>query len=621
MNRSRRILSTALVLLVLIAPLITLPAWAAEPARASESQTEILPLGDIRKGMQVIVRTVIQGYDPIDIPGEILGVMKNSLGPGQSMILAKLRGPQVESSGIAAGMSGSPVYVGDRLIGALAYSMGGFAKDPVAGITPIEMMLDLAEISEARRHGMPGNNLANPQQQARLGGDPSAQSPPARTASAALESIGLKPIATPLVVSGLAPGILEHFLPQIEALGAQAVAGVGGGGGTSTPAIDESPKRPLRAGDAVAAQLIRGDMSVGATGTVTYVEGDRVLAFGHPFLIAGSAEFPMARVDTLWTMSNLQRSHKISQMLETVGTWEQIRLPGISGVTSRQPEMIPMVVNVTTPGKKATYNYELAKHRNWTPVLAGISVAGSLASTPEFTDEATFSVTGRFGVQGHKDVVIENLYTGFGVGSSAALATAGDLQAIFGAVFQNTFEEPTVTSVEVTAEGIEEGRLSFVEGVWPSRTKVSPGETVQYRIRLRSFRGSVETRTLAFEVPESTPRGRLRVLVGGGSYLAASERRILARRLSGAGSLGQIIDIVNRLRRSDAIYGKAVRRLPGAVVQSKILPALPPSVLTTLRSNSGSREVATMSELSVWESVLPMDSIIVGGAVLNLDVR
>jgi len=394
------------------------------------------------------------------------------------------------------------------------------------------------------------------------------------------------------------------------------VSGAGGSAGDTL-----SAPRPVRPGDAIAAQLMRGDISVAATGTVTRVDGDRVLAFGHPFLLSGEADLPMARAEIYMTLASLAGSTKLSRVRETIGTWEQIRLPGSSGVTSRVPPMIPVSVAVKTPLRSASYTYEVATQRDWSPTLVAMSIASSLVNTTAFTDESTLSVSGRFRLEGHPDVVIQDLYTGFGQGASAAVGVAQDMQGLFAAVFQNRFEVPTVRSVEIAAEGIEESRLTFVEGVWPSRNEAAPGEEVRYSVRLRSYRGEHATKTFTFRIPEGVPRGDLQIFVGGNDYLLAAERAILARRVAGSDSLDQIIAIVNNLRSSDSIYARAVRRLSGAVVQSQVLPALPPSVLTTLRSNRGSGEVALIAETTLWEDRMPVGSIVTGGATLLLKVR
>ncbi len=555
------------------------------------------------------MRTVLSGDRIEELPAEILGVMENALGPGQSLILARLKGERAEFAGVASGMSGSPVYVEGRLVGALAYRIGQFTKEAVGGITPIEYMIDVANSSSPgspEGAARPASTPALP-----LRGVPLDVAPGAGDATGAV----LRPIETPLVVTGLPPQVLGYFVPQFQALGAVAVAGSGGAAGTAEPRSE-----PVRPGDAIAAQLVRGDLSVAASGTVTHVEGDRVLAFGHPFLVSGPAEFSMARAEVYTTLASLAGSTKLVRVMEGVGTWEQIRLAGAAGVTSRLPEMIPLTVNVTTPGRERTYRYEVARHRDWTPLLAGVSIASSLVNTVAFTDESTIAVKGRIDLEGHPDILLEDLYSGLGGATSAAIATASDVQGIFTAIFQNRFEEPTVREIEITTEGIEESRLVFVEGVWPSREEAFPGDDVQFQVRLRSFRGDVETRSLTFRVPENAPRGNLRIVVGGGSYLTATERGILTRRLAGARSLSQIISIVNRLRRADELYAKAIRRLPGAVVQSEVMPALPPSVLTTLRANHGSRQVSTMAEDTVWEESVPMDSIVIGGAVLTLKI-
>jgi hypothetical protein len=612
----RRRLRHAVLPAAALAALLAAPR-ASFTAASPEEADGFVPLGSVRPGMSVVVRTVLSGETVEEIPAEIIGVMENALGPAQSLILARLTGERASFTGVAAGMSGSPVYAGGRLVGALSYRVGQFTKEPIAGITPIEYMLELAKLPAPRepsavaRHGggraESGGSL--PERLIPLVTGPAAPGAPSAGSS-------LVPIEAPLVVTGIPPEVLGAFRDRFAELGAVPVAGAGG-----SLAADGDGGRPIRPGDAIAAQLVRGDISIAATGTVTHVAGDRVLAFGHPFLMSGAADIPMARAEIYMTLASLAGSTKISRVRETVGAWEQTRLPGISGVTSRTPPMIPMSVTVKSPLGSAAYAYEVATHRDWSPVLVSVSVAASLVNTPAFTDESTLSVSGRFRLKGHPDVVLHDLYTGLGQGSSAALDVASDVQSILGAVFQNRFEAPKVTSIELSAEGVEEGRLAFVEGVWPSRAEASPGEEVVYHVRLRGYRGGSETRALTFKVPEGIPRGDLTVHVGGASHLLAAERQLLGRRLAGADSLDQIIEIVNQLRASDALYGKAVRRLSGAVVQSAVLPALPPSILTTLRANRGSGEVAALTETVAWEEKLPMDAIVLGGSTLTLKIR
>ncbi len=571
-------------------------AFAGDISGAAVPPSHFLPVGEVVPGMKGVALTVLSGSRIEELPVEILAVMENALGPDHHLIIGRLSGERAEFTGVAAGMSGSPVYVDGRLVGALSYRLGIFTKEPIAGITPIEYMLGLGTGKPVVATG------------------PSHRPERGMPVDAVAAGSALRPIQTPLVVSGLAPSLMEELAPSLEGLGSLMVAGSAGSG----PAPARGPIRP---GDAIAAQLVRGDIGLAVSGTVTYVEGDRVLAFGHGLLQSGYNEFPMARAEVYTTLASEAGSSKFIRVLEPVGSWQDIRLTGSAGVTSRIPEMLPLRVSVDMPSVDRSFTYEVARHRDWTALLVAIAVAGSLANTPSFSNDSTITVTSRIALEGHDDVVFENLYTGLGRGGSVALATAADTQAIFGAVYQNRFEAPSVRSVEISAEGVEEGRITFVEGVWPSRTEAAPGDEIVYHVRLRSWRGVVETRTFTCEVPEQTPRGPLRVLVGGGNFLASAERGILARQISGAGSLDQIIAVVNGLRRGDALYAKALRPLAGAVVQSEVLPGLPPSILTTLGTNRGAGEVATMTEATLWEASLPTDAVVVGGVVLTLNIR
>ncbi len=593
-------------LLFALAALAGMMAMVPSGAAATEGETDAqaivrtMSLEEVRPGMQGVGRTVFEGNRVEEFGVEILGVMTNFLGPDRDLILARLKGEKVEFTGVASGMSGSPVYVDGRLVGAVAYRiLSTFMKEPIAGITPIEYML---EMTPQRDRPSPGR-LARAE-------EPLVHGVDARTETFA-------PIETPFVVSGVPPAVLAEFQEEFTRAGLGPIqAGAGGGSpGETTGAATLAP------GDPVAMQLVRGDIGVAATGTVTHVDGDRVWAFGHYGLTMGAIEIPMARAEIYLTLSSVQASTKLSRINDTIGTFTQSRLPGIAGVMGPSPDMIPVSVTWDASGTSTTRNYEVARHREFTPLLVGFTTLSSLARTPGFAGEMTMSLQGRIHLDGHPDVVISDLFTGFTPEQSAAVEIARQMQSLFGAVFQNRFEDPRVTSVDVTVRSVEQSSLGFVEGVFPTRTAVRPGESVEFRAVIRPYRGEAYTRTFTYRVPEGTPRGQLAVYVGGSDELDQLERGVFARQVAQADDLDQLIALINQLRNSETLYMKVSRRHAGAVVQNEVLPSLPPSVIATLGANRGTGDVTPVPETTLLEDRIPLEHPLFGGTMLRLEIK
>jgi len=598
--------------------LATLLALAAPPVLAATPNTStvpIMPLSEVRPGMQATVRTVFEAGRVEEFGAEIVAVMDSYLGPHQDLILARLHGERVAFTGVAAGMSGSPVYIDGKLVGALSYRMGQFLKEPIAGITPIEYMLGVAQ--------------DHPDDQS-LSGAAGAGSAAAFSAVPAPD--GLQPIETSLMLAGAPPQAIALFSGELARLGLTGI--VPGGAAvaspssnaaatpsTGTPGSSAAP-RP-RAGDPIAAQLITGDISFAATGTITHVDGDHVYAFGHPAFFNGAADVPMARAEIYLTLASLQASNKMSRVLDTIGTFHQSRLPAMTGLLGPGPRMVPVTVRVATAAgsRSKSYSYQVVDHTVFTPPLVGLLAAASLVNTPSYSDVMTLSLSGRIAMKGHPDVVLKDLYSDVPGGQSPVAVLSQDVQGIFAAVFQNRWEHPTVTSVDLDISAVEKNELSVVEAVYPTRTEVNAGEPVEIRVLIRPYRGTAFTRKLSYQVPEGTPPGMLAVYVGGANLLGTVERNVLARQLSQADQLDQIVRLVNRLRTSDRLYMKVARRQSGAIVLDEIMPALPPSVQSTLNGNRGTGEVTPLAETTIHEESIPLDQMVVGGSVVMITVK
>src|SRR6185503_6487488 len=264
---------------------------------------------------------------------------------------------------------------------------------------------------------------------------------------------------------------------------------------------------------------------------------------------------------------------------------------------------------------------EVADYREFTPTLLGLVSASSLVNTPWSSDEMTVALSGRIAIKGHEDVHVNDLYTGFSAAQSAALSLARDVQGLFGAVYQNRFETPHVDSISLKLSSVEQGNLGIVEAVYPTRNELDPGDTVEFRVLVRPYRGDAYTRRFSYRIPEGTPSGTLVAYIGSAGLLSAVERNVLSRQVTQADGLDQLISVINDLRTNNQLYMKITRRHAGAVVQNEILQGLPPSVYSTLGANRGAGEVTPLTETTIHEEAMPLEHIVVGGLAVPLRVR
>ena len=397
-----------------------------------------MPVDEIKAGMVGIGRTVFEGTDLQEFKAHILGVLHNVQGPHRDLILARLEGGPLAKTGVAAGMSGSPVYIDGRLIGAVSYSIGAFATEAIAGITPIAEMKDATEMTrristEQARIELPitreGLTAALSATYARIA--PFANRPAdiqvmgmAAAAGAQLGAM-LRPISTPLVLNGFEP---DSAATLAGAFGAAGFTPVIGGGGQAGPDV-KTQTGPLREGDAVGVSLVGGDLEMGATGTITHIDGDRVYAFGHPFFNVGPSQFPMTRAYVYAMLPSLMSSFKISSMGEVIGTMQQDRATAIAGTLGKGPAVIPVSVTLQSTREdkstsKRSFTFTLANDQVFTPLLTYVALANTLSAYERQFGAATFTITSRAQIKGHSDLTLDDVFTGDNaiLGASAAIA-------------------------------------------------------------------------------------------------------------------------------------------------------------------------------------------------------
>jgi hypothetical protein len=586
---------------------------------ARVSGAPVMPLEEVRPGMKGVARTVFEGAAIEEFGVEILGVLKNFIGPQQDMILARLHGEKVEFTGVVRGMSGSPVYVDGKLVGAVSYLLGSFAKEPIAGITPIGDMLRLADVGPRETATVKqapillgqfmdsvetGTGLASARPLAP--GDGTI----GRPASAAGR---FEPIGTPLVCTGCDPGVLSYYAPIFEAHGLEPMAGGGTTGELST--------QPLEPGSPIAAALVFGDLGMTGIGTLTEVVDDRVFAFGHPVLGTGPMQVPMTQAEVILTFASASVSFKVANATQPVGTIVRDGLTAVVGEIGRIAPTIPVEVSVTSPSGSRNFHYEIMDHRGWSPVLVAMTTANSLVRTVEYDATATLALRYRIDLEGYPAVEFEELYSGIHPSRPVHTALANAAGSLFALLHNNPFEIPRMRGARLDIEVLPETRIAVIGSLSASRTLVRPGETFTVTAVLEPFRG--DTRTVVWDVtmPEDMPRGKAQIVVGSGPAIAGLERRVLQRRVSQAGSLGDLIALVETQRKNHSLYLSMTRRAPSAVVRSEILPDLPLSIFSVLNNPRLSTDATLMFQAPILELQKEFDLVVVGGRRISVKVK
>jgi hypothetical protein len=569
------------------------------PVAARPQANEILPLDQVRAGMQGYAYTIFAGDQVEKFDLEVIGVMPNFLGPRQSIILVQLKGPKVERTGVVAGMSGSPVYLDGKLAGALSLKLGIFTKDPIAGVTPIEDVVRPPAQSDAQQFPLPLDTSAVQ-----------------RTASAFSLPAGstLAPIETPLVFSGFQSATLQQFAPQIQSYGFVAAQG-----GTSTPRPEDAHLVP---GDMAGMVLVQGDASINSACTVTAVQADRVFLCGHPFLNLGNVQLPMARSRVLTTLSSDLASTKIVNVGGSIGTITGDHLTAVTGQLGAPPPMIPLDLSVVTAIGEKKLHFDVVNHAKLTPLLVAITAFNGLTQNAIYGEGTTLHLTGEIRLRGHTPVQIENTYAPGDSLIPDGMPIAISIQSIFTRLFVNTFEVPDVERIALRVESVP-GRQSFtIDSAWLEKGEAAPGETLRVRVLLHPYRGAARVEETTVRVPDQITRGAtLRILVTDGDTLNRASRGFAFGGSGGPSGLDQLIAVLNRERRNDRLYVGLFMPSPTILWEDKELPNIPLSQINVIDGRPAPGSVQILRESLASESSIPLGGPVSGVISLNLQIR
>lgn len=570
----------------------------APGASPRTAETQVYPLAEVHRGLKGVAYTVFEGVTPEKMDVEILGVLRDALGPGRDMILARLVGVRPEYTGVVAGMSGSPVYVDGRLLGALSYRIGQFSKEPIAGITPIAQMLEVRD------------GIATP-------------SAGPRAAAGQPEMLAME---TPAVFGGFSQEAVDRFGDRFRAMGLTPVAGLGGRDATS-----RQPE-PLVPGSAVSAVLVEGDLSITGTCTVTYVDVNRVLACGHPITQSGTVDMPMTKAEVVATLPSPLNAFKIVNATEEVGSFTEDRASAILGRFGSHARMIPVTVEVSTGPKQEvkTYRLQVVDNREMTPQAMLVSVYQTMQQTNTAAADTSWKLAGRIelarrGENGTQGAPLAPLRMSGMMApndaNSGAINAALLVEDRFGRVYGNGLEQPVITGVALRLEAIGQRRVAVLDSARLSRTEANAGETVEVEAVLRPFGEPPRLVKLPVWIPQSIAAGGLRVLVSDG----ATVDRLLSLSGSGAGTrqtpLADAIAQADRLHPNDRLYVTLLDHAAQAVLDSSALADIPLSMANVLDPLKDAQRLRLSGESVREAASAEVGDAVSGSQILLLTVR
>ncbi len=588
---------------------------------ASLGAAEILPLEQVRPGMTGTGRTVFEGTRIEEFKVHVLGVLENAVGARHSVILARLEGGPLEKTGVIAGMSGSPVFIEGKLVGAVAYSFP-FAKETIAGITPIGEMIEATRIETPRAAsarflprmgpGGPARPLDREAVVAALKRPLQAIVPRAEALPPPLRGATLSPLPLPLVFSGFDPETFDWARGIFAGLGFAPVLGTARGGLAPEPLPDLEP------GAAVGVSLIEGDIDLSVTGTITHIDHDRVYAFGHPFYNLGPIQFPMKKAYVYSVFPSLYQSWKISAALDPVGTVEQDRTTAIAGRLGKTPRMIPVEVKfATSRGQDRRFSFRIVEDELFSPVLTFLSVLSVLQGNERAFGTSTIRLDGRLTLSGGRQVVVQDLFTE----NQPALQAAALVAAPLAFLMSNDFQKVTVESVDLSVSSHETIQSASLQRAWVERPgPLRPGSTVAVKLLLRTYRGEAVTEAISLTIPASAPAGSYSLLLSDAATITALEQREM-RQPFVPRDLEQLLRAINGLRRNNHVYARLTRAADGAIVSGEYLPSLPGSVLGVLGSSDQGGSVIPLRTAVVWDFDLPTDYAVTGSRQIALIIE
>jgi len=547
---------------------------------ASFAQTPLFPLKDVRAGMRGTGRTVFSGNRIEDFQAEILGVLDN-FGPKESLILARLSGGPLEHTGVMQGMSGSPVYIDGKLVGAVAMAFP-YAKDPIAGIRPIEDMVRASTNSASAPIKRPIIALSDRDLTRVL-----SRPQPVMTGEARMVEI-----ATPISFGGFSRATIDAFGPLLRPLGLEPRQSV-----TAGAKIEPGMGNPadLKPGSMISVQLLSGDFSVAADGTVTHVDGNKVYAFGHRFLDVGATALPFARSDVITLVPNVNTSFKLSSAREWMGTIYQDNNTAISGELGKRPAMAPVSISVSRSGKPVeSYQMQMVNDVLLSPILVQMAVYSAIDATERTVGAATIQVSGEVEFQNAPAPVrINNVFAADnGSAMQASLSAAIPLAY----VMQSEFRALQLKKADIRIAAFPQKKQLAIDAISVSKHEVRAGEKLQLNVVMSGENGTETVRRLTYDVPIGAEPGTLYFTAADANVTNLTDFRAVLT--SSPRNVAQLISTVNNLHPNTKAYVRIWRADPSFQLEGADLPDPPASIAMILAGSQSSQAGITQTRNS-----------------------
>ncbi|MBV9463283.1 MAG: hypothetical protein JO317_03545 [Verrucomicrobiae bacterium] len=580
------------------------PVFAASP---------ILPLKEVTPGMAGECRTVFQGTKIETFRFRVEGVGWDDVGPGRDTIWCRMLDDPTGSMVVAAGMSGSPCYVDGKLMGALAYGWS-FNKEPLFGVQPIESMMDVpkdygglagAKGSDRSISGGDGNEGAG-------GGTGWSMMSMGNVLGKLLRRPPETELPLPIQISRLHPRLARLIMPTWKKDGLTAMEAVGG---TSRKTF----RAELVPGAAAAGVLARGDFSATATGTLTWRDGDQVLAFGHPFTGLGKVNIPLAESEIIAVVSSYEHSFKMSNTGQIVGTLTDDRISAVAGKVGPKPRMIPLSMKVKYPTAEKEFHFEMADEKMFAPRVFEAGVLNFLAEVMERSGDATVRLTGTIHLKDHPPVTLKRLVSGEDFAWVADLAA--DTGDEINALYLNDLVKFQIESIDVKAEVDPTYRHWKIEELEVFPKEAHPGETVEGWVALRPPRDQRRTVPFKIKIPEETRPGDLEIRVSDSHGADEMEGRFMGFAVNKPHSADELIRILNERHESNKLYFYAVQDSPGYVLRNQRMPSLPGSIRELLDDEPGRREVQPIHEAHVVKMARELDGTVEGRKSFKITIK
>jgi hypothetical protein len=613
---------TSLFFLILLALSMPIFGQTAGTSGASAAGSgKFLPLTEVREGMKGTAMTVFRGSEPEEFEVEILGVLPGGVGPKQDLIIGRIGGGAANRTAVFAGMSGSPVYVNGKLIGAISYSFP-FSKEAICGITPIEQMISIFEerprSTTENREPVPVSfaEIASATYEMRLPQQLPTSSPVVAAGSGsmlqAVAGQSFRRIGTPLTFTGIAQSTLDLFAPQLMQAGLIPVAAAGGSA-KITP-MKKADANTLKGGASVSMMLTRGDYSLAAAGTVTMRDGDKVYAFGHPFLSLGTSDLPMSESSVITVVPSVSNSFKLAVPEAMVGTMTQDRATGVFGTLGRAPRMIPVKLNVeTSRGQQESIEYEIAQDDFLTPLLLNITVYNAIVAQERSIGDSTVMIDGAINITGQQPIKLNRRFGG----QQASMMAAGSVATPVNLLLRGRFDDLDIDSIELTLRSVDGSKAAELDRIAVDRVQVKAGETVNLQAFARTASGRTFVQPIEIKIPAGTPAGKLTINVGDGGAIQKTD----AIQQFVPNGLSDLVTMINRTKLPDRLYVKLLRETKGVIIGASEMPNLPPSMLATMSSDrvSGGTKPAKHSVVAEQE-LTPAEFVITGERKLEIEV-